>query len=119
MILSRYLFIGFLLLFAVGFALAPLVLIRIVGPLRPAPYKNQTAECGMVTQGETWVRFRIQYFVYALLFVVFDVETVFLYPWAASYMSLGWYALLEMIVFLALVTVGLAYAWSLGALKWL
>ena len=118
MILSRYLFIGLLLLFAVGFGLAALVAIRILAPSRPSRYKAQTFECGLVTRGETWVRFRIQYYIFALLFVVFDVETVFLYPWAASYIGLGWTALVEMAIFLAMLTAGLAYAWALGALKW-
>ena len=118
MIQSRYLFIGMLLLFAIGFAVAPLVLIRIIAPRRPTPHKGQTVECGLETQGETWIRFRLQYYIFALLFVVFDVETVFLYPWAASYVSLGWYAFVEMMVFLAMLTVGLVYAWAIGALKW-
>jgi NADH-quinone oxidoreductase subunit A len=118
MILSRYLFIGILLLFAIGFAIAPLVLVRLVAPARRGPFKQQTYECGVVTTGETWVRFRIQYYLFALLFIVFDIETVFLYPWAVSYLGLGWFALVEMIVFLALLAAGLAYAWARGALRW-
>jgi len=118
MILTRYLFIGLLLLFAIGFGVVSLVAIRLLAPRRPSRHKGQAVECGLETQGETWIRFRLQYYVFALLFVVFDVETVFLYPWAASYVGLGWYAFVEMMVFLTMLAVGLVYAWALGALKW-
>ena len=70
----------------------------------------------MRTYGETWVRFRIQYYIYALMFVVFDIETVFLYPWAVSYAGLGAFALVEMVVFLVILLVGLVYAWAKGVL---
>jgi NADH-quinone oxidoreductase subunit A len=118
MILSRYIFVGLLLLFAVGFALAPLLLVAILAPRKKSRSKGDTYECGIITIGETWVRFRIQYYIFALLFVVFDIETVFLYPWAVSYLGLGWFALVEMVIFLAMLAVGLAYAWARGVLKW-
>jgi NADH-quinone oxidoreductase subunit A len=118
MILTRYIFVGLLLLFAVGFALAPLLLVAILAPRKKSRSKGDTYECGIITIGETWVRFRIQYYIYALLFVVFDIETVFLYPWAVSYLGLGWFALVEMVIFLAMLAVGLAYAWSRGVLRW-
>jgi NADH-quinone oxidoreductase subunit A len=118
MILTRYLFIAILLLFAVAFAVAPLIAAALFAPLKRSRFKQQTYECGVVTHGETWIRFRIQYYIFALLFVVFDIETVFLYPWAAAYLGLGWFALIEMVVFLALLAAGLAYAWASGALKW-
>ena len=118
MILSQYLFVGMLLLGAIGFALAPMVLVRLVAPVKRSESKSDTYECGLLTTGETWVRFRIQYYIYALMFLVFDVETVFLYPWAVTYGSLGLFALVEMIIFLAMLAVGLAYAWAKGMLKW-
>ena len=118
MILSRYIFIGILFLFAIGFALAPLLVVALLGPRKPSRSKGQTYECGVLTLGETWVRFRIQYYIYALLFVVFDIETVFLYPWAVSYGVVGWFALVEMTVFLILLAVGLGYAWARGVLQW-
>jgi NADH-quinone oxidoreductase subunit A len=118
MILSRYVFVGVLLLFAVGFALAPLFLVGLLAPRKRSRSKGDTYECGVITLGETWVRFRIQYYIYALLFVVFDIETVFLYPWAVSYLGLGWFALIEMVIFLAMLVVGLAYAWARGVLRW-
>ncbi len=118
MILGRYIFVGLLLLFAVGFALAPLLVVALFAPRKPSRSKGQTYECGVLTLGETWIRFRIQYYIYALLFVVFDIETVFLYPWAVSYGALGPFALAEMAVFLLLLAVGLGYAWARGVLRW-
>jgi len=118
MILSQYVFVGILLLGAIGFALAPLLVVLLVAPAKRSRSKSDTYECGLLTTGETWVRFRIQYYIYALMFVIFDIETVFLYPWAVSYGGLGLYALIEMIVFLALLAIGLAYAWAKGMLKW-
>ncbi len=118
MILTRYIFIGILLLFAVGFGLAPLVVAALVAPRKRSRSKAETYECGVITLGETWVRFRIQYYIYALMFVVFDIETVFLYPWAVSYAGLGWFALIEMVIFLVMLAIGLAYAWARGVLRW-
>ena len=118
MILSQYFFVGLLLLGAIGFALGPLLLVRIVAPRKQSRSKGDTFECGLLTTGETWVRFRIQYYIYALMFLVFDIETVFLYPWAVSYGGLGLFALVEMIVFLLMLTVGLAYVWAKWMLKW-
>ncbi len=118
MILSSYLFIGLLLLGAIGFAVAPLVVVAIVAPRKTSRSKGDTYECGLLTTGETWVRFRIQYYIYALMFLVFDIETVFLYPWAVSYGALGTFALVEMVIFLAMLAIGLAYAWAKGVLRW-
>jgi NADH-quinone oxidoreductase subunit A len=118
MIVYNYVFVGLLLLGAIGFALAPLVLVALIAPRKRSLAKSDVYECGVKTYGETWIRFRIQYYIFALLFVVFDIETVFLYPWAVSYAGLGTFALVEMLIFLALLTVGLAYAWAKGDLRW-
>jgi NADH-quinone oxidoreductase subunit A len=118
MVLSQYIFVGLLLLGAIVFALLPLGVVWLVAPVKRSRSKGDTYECGLLTTGETWVRFRIQYYIYALMFLVFDVETVFLYPWAVTYGSLGLFALVEMIIFLAMLVIGLAYAWSKGMLKW-
>ena len=117
-VLTRYAFVGLLLLLAIAFALAPLVVVRLVAPRKRSRSKGDTYECGVLTTGETWVRFRIQYYIYALLFVVFDIETVFLYPWAVAYGGLGLFGLVEMVVFLVMLAVGLAYAWGKGMLRW-
>jgi NADH-quinone oxidoreductase subunit A len=118
MLLHQYVFVGLLLLGAIGFALAPLLVVFLVAPRKRSKAKGDTYECGVLTTGETWVRFRIQYYIFALLFVVFDIETVFLYPWAVSYAGLGFFALIEMVVFLAMLAIGLVYAWARGVLKW-
>src|SRR5215211_5807427 len=118
MIIYNYVFIGMLLLGAVGFALAPLLVVALVAPRKPSLAKSDIYECGVRTTGETWIRFKIQYYIYALMFVVFDIETVFLYPWAVSYAGLGPFALVEMFIFLAMLTVGLVYAWAKGDLRW-
>lgn len=118
MVINNYVFIGLLLLVAITFAVLPLIVVWIIAPRKRSLAKSDTYECGVRTYGETWVRFRIQYYVYALMFVVFDIETVFLYPWAVSYAGLGIFALIEMIVFLVILSVGLAYAWAKGVLRW-
>src|SRR5437762_10454909 len=118
MVLNNYIFVGLLLLVAIIFAVAPLVIVRLIAPRKRSLAKGDVYECGVRTYGETWVRFRIQYYIYALMFVVFDIEVVFLFPWAASYAGLGAFALIEMIIFLAILAVGLAYAWAKGVLRW-
>jgi NADH-quinone oxidoreductase subunit A len=118
MVVNNYIFVGLLLLVAVVFALAPLVVEFFVAPRKRSLAKGDAYECGVRTYGETWVRFRIQYYIYALLFVVFDIESLFLFPWAASYAELGAFALYEMIVFLVILFAGLLYAWAKGVLRW-
>ena len=118
MVINNYIFIGLLLLVAITFAVLPLIVVAIIAPRKRSLAKGDTYECGVRTYGETWVRFRIQYYIYAMMFVVFDIETVFLYPWAVSYAGLGAFALIEMIVFLVILSVGLAYAWAKGVLRW-
>ena len=107
-----------LFLGAIVFALAPLFVVWLIAPRKKSLAKGDTYECGVMTYGETWIRFRIQYYIYALMFVVFDIETVFLYPWAVSYAGLGTFALVEMIVFLVILLFGLVYAWAKGVLRW-
>lgn len=118
MVIHNFIFIGLLILVAVTFALAPLAIERLVAPRKRSLAKEDIYECGVRTHGETWVRFRIQYYIFAIMFVIFDIETVFLYPWAVSYAGLGLFALIEMIVFLTILFVGLAYAWAKGVLRW-
>jgi len=87
-------------------------------PKAPSAEKATTYECGIEPVGAPWIQFRSGYYIYALLFVIFDVETVFLYPWAVAFGSFGWFILIEMIIFVAILVVGLAYAWKEGALRW-
>ncbi len=115
----NYIFIGLLILVAAAFAAGPLVAVALLSPRKRSATKSETYECGVLTVGESWVKFRMQYYLYAILFVLFDVETVFLYPWAVSYGGLGFFALVEMIIFVVMLLVGLAYAWARGALRWM
>jgi NADH-quinone oxidoreductase subunit A len=111
-------FIGLLLVVAAVFPLIAMFLAFLLRPRKPAPVKKSIYECGLETIGETWVRFRVQYYIYALIFLVFDVETVFLYPWAVAYGQLGLFALVEMFLFIMILLGGLVYAWRKGALEW-
>jgi NADH:ubiquinone oxidoreductase subunit 3 (subunit A) len=108
---------SFLILGAL-FVVATLGISRLLAPRKPDPDKYSVYECGSEPIGPPWVQFRIGYYVYALLFVLFDIETVFLYPWAVTVRALPVYVLGEMIVFIAILGLGLAYAWKEGALKW-
>ncbi len=114
---------GFLLIFALAFPLIPIVASVVFGllkirPKRPDPIKSATYECGVETEGETWVQFNVRYYVVALLFVIFDVEAVFLYPWAVAFRQLGLFAFVEAVVFLLILVVGYLYAWRRQALEW-
>ena len=116
--LSDYSFIGVFLIVAVLFGFVALGLARLLSPKKPNPVKTSTYECGIETIGDTWVQFRAQYYIYALVFVVFDVEAVFLFPWAAAYNQLQLYMVLEGILFVAILAAGLIYAWRKGSLEW-
>ncbi len=118
MVANNYIFIGLLLLLAITFALLPVLVVRIIAPRKRSLPKSDVYECGVKTYGDTWIRFRIQYYIYALMFVVFDIEVAFLFPWAVSYAGLGKFALAEMAVFLLILFVGLIYAWGKGVLRW-
>jgi NADH-quinone oxidoreductase subunit A len=87
-------------------------------PNRPYPGKLTTYECGEVPVGDTRVRFNIRFYVIALIFLIFDVEVVFLFPWAVVYKNLGWFAFIEMLVFLGILLTGYAYVWRKGDLDW-
>jgi NADH:ubiquinone oxidoreductase subunit 3 (subunit A) len=96
-----------------------LLLSRLLAPHRPNPAKNSTYECGEVAKGSSWIRFNSRFYIIALIFIVFDVEVIFLYPWAMVYRHLGFWAWLEMAIFLAILLAGLAYVWAKGDLEWI
>ncbi len=112
------------ILFGVFFGLLALGIARLLRPHNPHPEKLVTYECGELPQGSAWVRFNVRFYLIALFFIVFDVEVIFLYPWAvvfrqlAAAPGLGLLALLEMLLFLAILVVGLAYVWAKGDLDW-
>jgi NADH:ubiquinone oxidoreductase subunit 3 (subunit A) len=118
MSVNEWIFIG--LFFALGWTLPaiPIVFSKWLSPKRPNRIKEETYECGIETHGETWTQFRAQYYVFGLVFVVFDVELIFLFPWALAYNALGLFALFEMFVFILLLVVALVYTWRKGALEW-
>ena len=115
----NYLFIAIFSVVAIIFPLLPIILSRFVAPKKPSAIKNATYECGVETKGETWVQFRVQYYLFALIFVIFDIETIFVYPWAVAFNQLGLFAFIEMVVFLGILAGGWAYAWKKGVLEWL
>ena len=114
----HYLFIGVFVAFAVVFPILPLALARFIAPRKPSPLKQMPYECGIEPVGDPWIQFRIQYYLYALLFVIFDVETIFIYPWAVGFKQLGKLGFVEMLLFITILAVGLAYAWKKKALEW-
>ena len=94
------------------------VMVRI-RPHKPNPVKKELYECGVeAIGGRRWSQFNSHYYMYALLFVIFDVETVFIYPWAIRFQQLGLFALIEMLVFVMILVLGLVYAWRKKALEW-
>ncbi len=113
-----YLVVATFVVVGVAFVIVMLALSRLLQPRKPDPVKGSIYECGVEPVGPPWVQFKIGYYVYALLFVLFDVETAFIYPWAVALKSLPVWALAEMIAFVLILGVGLAYAWKEGALKW-
>jgi NADH:ubiquinone oxidoreductase subunit 3 (subunit A) len=117
-VLSQYAFIGVFLFVALALPVIGLILAWLLRPKKPNPAKNATYECGMETIGDTWVQFKAQYYLYALIFVVFDVEAVFIFPWAVAYNKLGFYAFVEMLLFIVILLGGLLYAWRKKALEW-
>ena len=98
--------------------LLPVVLAWFIAPKKPGPEKNAPYECGTVPEGDSWVQFRIQYYLFAILFVVFDVEALFLFPWALVFKEAGRAGLAAMGMFLGILALGLIYAWQVGALEW-
>ena len=89
-----------------------------IRPQKPNPVKQDIYECGMETIGGPWEQFNFRYYMYALLFVIFDVSVIFLYPWATRLGTLGLYALIQMLVFMAILGFGLIYAWRKKDLEW-
>jgi len=102
----------------VGFLIVNLVLWWIIRPKRHSEEKNTTYECGEDPQGSAWIQFNIRFYVFALIFIVFDVEAVFLFPWAVVFRSLGRLAFIEGLVFIGILVVALAYVWRKGDLEW-
>lgn len=116
--LTPYLPIAVVLLLSGIMAFAIPTLAGLLGPKRPSAAKSMTFEAGSESSGPARQRFAVKFYVVALLFIVFDVEAVFLYPWAVNFQALGWFGYWEMVVFAATLVVGLIYIWKKGALEW-
>ena len=117
-----HLFLALFLVVAVLFAVTPLILARLwaifFSPRKPGPDKNATYECGLESKGEAWVQFRAEYYLYGIIFLIFDVETIFLLPFAVAFAGLSAGAFLAMMLFLLLLVEGLVWAWGKGVLTW-
>ena len=106
------------LLTAVTLVVAAYVIAKLIGPRSYNPVKGEPFECGIPTRGSSWLPSHIGYYLFAILFLMFDVETMFLFPWAVVMRSFGPAGLLSVLFFLFILVLGLAYAWRKGALKW-
>ena len=119
---SPYWYLVVLFAAAVAFAVGPLALAwlwaRLMSPNKPGPEKNAIYECGLESKGDAWVQFRSEYYIYGIIFLIFDVEAVFLLPFAVAFTELALGAFLAMLVFLLLLVEGLVWAWQKGVLTW-
>jgi NADH:ubiquinone oxidoreductase subunit 3 (subunit A) len=114
--------IAILMIAALGFAVSPLVMARLwskkFSPRKPGPVKNATYECGLESKDDSFIRFRPEYYLYAIVFLVFDVEAIFLLPFAVAFAGLTVGASIAMLVFLLLLVEGLVWTWRKGVLTW-
>lgn len=116
--MTEYVGIVVAFLLAGAFAAVNIILANTLGPKRPGPVKSEPFECGQVPFSLRLGRLSVKFYLTAMLFILFDVELVFLYPWAVVYRGLGGIALTEMVIFLGILMVGFYYAWDNGALDW-
>lgn len=116
---QTYLQLFIFILVGIIFVFAPFVISFLIAPNNPNKKKNSTYECGEIPVGYAWAQYHVRYYFFTLVFLIFDVETIFLFPWAVSIKDLGGIAILEMLLFLLVLFVGFVYAWRKGALEWL
>jgi NADH-quinone oxidoreductase subunit A len=116
--LDSYLPILTLIIIAVGFSIGSIVLSRLIGQKKPSEIKLAPYECGMPPVGSARERFSVKFYIIAMLFIVFDIEVVFMYPWAVMFKRLGMFGFVEMGVFILILLVGYVYVWKKGALEW-
>lgn len=112
---------GIILIFiiiSILFVAAGIITAALIRPSKPNKIKNSTYECGEIPIGGPWVKFNPRFYVVALVFLIFDVELVLLFPWAVVYKDLGWFAFIAMVVFFIILTIGLVYDWAKGYLEW-
>ena len=111
---------GIILFFLVGLAMVAggIIVSTILAPTSKNAVKEETYECGIPTEGDSWVQFKVGYYLFAILFLIFDVETIFMVPWAVVMKEMGMAAFIEILIFLIIVITGLVYAWKKKALIW-
>lgn len=114
----NFTFLVVVLLTALAFVGVVVALSRAISPRSYNLQKFEAYECGIPTRGKSWMQFRVGYYLFAILFLMFDVETVFLYPWAVTVQDAGIDGLLNVLFFMLVLILGLAYAWKKGALEW-
>lgn len=119
---NPYLLIAVLFVAALGFTLAPILLAKLwawkFSPQKPGSEKNATYECGLESKGDAWVQFKAEYYLYGIVFLIFDVEIIFLLPFAVAFTGLPMGAFIAMMIFLLLLVEGLVWAWQKGVLTW-
>ena len=116
--LNSWLYIGIFLVVAVVVPLVAVLLPVLIAPKKPSARKEEVYECGIETKGNVRIQFKSQYYIYALIFLVFDIEVIFLFPWAVSLDKLPLFAVIEGVIFIAILFAGLIYAMRKGALAW-
>jgi NADH-quinone oxidoreductase subunit A len=107
-----------MILAAAGVSAVLIALSSLIGPKKPNPVKQSPYECGITPVGGARVRFSVKFYLVAMLFILFDVEAIFLYPWAVVHRYLGWFGLVEMAIFMLVLVVGYIYIWKRGAFVW-
>ncbi len=115
---SGYLPIFIFLAIAILFPTVTIIVARLIRPSAPSVTKLEAYECGIKAASDSRGRYTVRFYIIAILFVIFDVETIFLFPWAIRYKSLGWFGVAEVLVFLAILIVGYVWAYKKGALEW-
>ncbi|MEO8356500.1 MAG: NADH-quinone oxidoreductase subunit A [Chloroflexota bacterium] len=116
--MSQWIYVGLFFIVGLIIPVGAIAVAWLLAPKRPNSIKQSTYECGIETVGDSWVQFKAQYYIFALVFLVFDVETVFLFPWAVKLGQLGLFAVVEGILFILILIAGLTYTWRKGMLEW-
>lgn len=116
--MSEYIAVLIFIFAGIGIVLLTFFVARLIRPANPYPIKNLNYECAEDPIGSSWFQFNPRFYIFGLIFVIFDVEVVFLFPWAVAFGQLGLYALIEMVIFILILFFGLFYAWRKGVLKW-
>lgn len=115
---NNYVIVLVFLILGILLPIVALFLGKLLRPHKPTDAKNTTYESGIEPIGDARIQFNVRYYLFALMFVIFEVETVFLFPWAVAYKKLGVFALIEMLIFVVMLIIGLIYAWKKKVLKW-